>query len=307
MDIRYRAHVQNIGWQGFVTNGQVAGTTGQSLRMEAIQILVDNAPAGVGVRYRAHVQNIGWQGWVANGETAGTTGQSLRMEAIQIELTGVNPGDNLNVAYQAHVQNIGWQPLVGNGEEAGTTGLSLRMEAITISIVQVPAPGRYVMSFDQIDISNTRAVHQDTDHASLTIAVNGTVVDNQTRDLGNLNNGIHGVNLQIGPVNVGPNDVFKCIYHVLNKGHGDNTTIDDALARGATAAINTVVRGIISLIDADCDGDVVIDVLTFNGTQLEQLTSSIGSHGEIRPYSFESQVGCGSSPQYTATWHINRV
>jgi hypothetical protein len=38
--ICYQAHVQNIGWQGTVCNGQQAGTTGQSLRMEAVQIFL---------------------------------------------------------------------------------------------------------------------------------------------------------------------------------------------------------------------------------------------------------------------------
>ena len=36
--IRYRAHVQREGWQAWVYDGQVAGTTGKSLRMEALQI-----------------------------------------------------------------------------------------------------------------------------------------------------------------------------------------------------------------------------------------------------------------------------
>ncbi|GAC1350082.1 MAG: hypothetical protein NVSMB27_29230 [Ktedonobacteraceae bacterium] len=135
MDVKYRAHVQNIGWQDWVTNGQVAGTTGQSLRMEAIQIQLDGVPPGVGVRYRAHVQNIGWQDWVTNGQVAGTTGQSLRMEAIMIELTGIAPNNTFRIAYEAHVQNIGWQEFVQNGGIAGTTGQSLRMEAIRIVLV----------------------------------------------------------------------------------------------------------------------------------------------------------------------------
>ena len=49
-DLQYRAHVQNIGWQGWVTAGEsanlnsFAGTTGQALRVEAVQIrLVENA------------------------------------------------------------------------------------------------------------------------------------------------------------------------------------------------------------------------------------------------------------------------
>ena len=80
-------HVQNIGWQNWVKNGEIAGTTGQSLRVEAIRIKLPNDLIGFGdVEYQVHVQNIGWQNWVKNGEIAGTTGQSLRVEAIQIEL-----------------------------------------------------------------------------------------------------------------------------------------------------------------------------------------------------------------------------
>ena len=36
--IRYRAHVQGIGWQPWVESGKTAGTTGRSLRLEAIQV-----------------------------------------------------------------------------------------------------------------------------------------------------------------------------------------------------------------------------------------------------------------------------
>ena len=39
-EIHYRAHVQDIGWQAWVANGQTAGTTGQSKRVEAVQILL---------------------------------------------------------------------------------------------------------------------------------------------------------------------------------------------------------------------------------------------------------------------------
>ncbi len=40
-NIKYRVHVQDYGWMDWVTNGQVAGTTGQSKRVEAIQIIVE--------------------------------------------------------------------------------------------------------------------------------------------------------------------------------------------------------------------------------------------------------------------------
>ena len=71
--------MQDIGWLDWVASGQVAGTTGESRRMEAIQIV---GP----VQYRAHVQDIGWMDWVNSGETAGTVGQSKRLEAIEIKM-----------------------------------------------------------------------------------------------------------------------------------------------------------------------------------------------------------------------------
>jgi hypothetical protein len=37
-NISYQAHLQNIGWQGYVSEGSVAGTMGQSRRLEALRI-----------------------------------------------------------------------------------------------------------------------------------------------------------------------------------------------------------------------------------------------------------------------------
>ena len=36
--IRYSAHVQGIGWQDWVVDGQTAGTTGLAKRVEAVKI-----------------------------------------------------------------------------------------------------------------------------------------------------------------------------------------------------------------------------------------------------------------------------
>jgi uncharacterized protein YjdB len=36
--IRYQCHVQDIGWQDWSVNGEMAGTSGQSKRLEAIRI-----------------------------------------------------------------------------------------------------------------------------------------------------------------------------------------------------------------------------------------------------------------------------
>lgn len=58
-----KVHVQNKGWLlDAVAEGQTAGTTGQALRIEAIEIN-GSTPNGVSVQYRAHIAGIGWQDW----------------------------------------------------------------------------------------------------------------------------------------------------------------------------------------------------------------------------------------------------
>jgi uncharacterized protein YjdB len=39
-NISYRVQVQNKGWMSWVSNGATAGTTGLSLRIEALQIRI---------------------------------------------------------------------------------------------------------------------------------------------------------------------------------------------------------------------------------------------------------------------------
>lgn len=85
VSLEYKVHVQNIGWQDWVKDGELAGTTGKGLRIEAIKIRLVNSEQ-YSVVYNAHVQDIGWQGWANDGETAGTTGKNLRIEAIQIKV-----------------------------------------------------------------------------------------------------------------------------------------------------------------------------------------------------------------------------
>jgi len=132
--ICYQAHVQNVGWQRVVCDGQQAGTTGQSLRMEAVRIWLARPVGRMRVCYQAHVQDIGWQPWVCDGQQAGTTGRSLRIEAVRIAL--VRAPWHWNVCYKAHVQDIGWQKATCDGNQAGTTGKSLRLEAIQIYLIR---------------------------------------------------------------------------------------------------------------------------------------------------------------------------
>jgi uncharacterized protein YjdB len=136
--IQYRAHVADQCWLPWVNNNEVAGTTGESRRMEAVQIQVNEAYCNyLHVEYRAHVADHGWLPWVRDGETAGTTGESRRMEAVEIRLVDNNGNvdKNYHVIYSAHVADYCWLPLVRDGEIAGTAGESRRMEALKLSVV----------------------------------------------------------------------------------------------------------------------------------------------------------------------------
>lgn len=146
--VEYQSHVQDVGWQDWVRDGDVSGTSGQSKRLEAMRFqLVDLAG---GIEYRTHVQDIGWMPWVANGALSGTSGQSKRLEAIRIRLTGEAAG-SYDIYYCVHAQNTGWLDWAKNGESAGTAGFSYRLEAIKIVLVPKdgPAPGLTDRAFVQ--------------------------------------------------------------------------------------------------------------------------------------------------------------
>ncbi len=143
--VMYQAHVQNIGWQSSVKDGATAGTSGQSLRVEALSLWLSSSYEDSRVQIRAHVQDIGWQGWSSMG---GTYGQSKRVEAMQIRLTG-EIANRYDVYYRVHAQNIGWMGWAKNGASAGTEGMSLRLEAIQVKLVPKggAAPGSTAGAF----------------------------------------------------------------------------------------------------------------------------------------------------------------
>ena len=133
--LKYQAHIQGIGWQEWKSNGEQAGTEGESRRMEALVLDFGTEDLNAQIEYRAHVQNIGWQEWVHGGELCGTTGQALRIEAIQIKLTG-SLGDAHEIYYQVHISDFGTLDYVHDGERTGSEGFSKRMESIQIHLVE---------------------------------------------------------------------------------------------------------------------------------------------------------------------------
>lgn len=136
----YQTHVQTFGWQGWKKDGEMSGTSGQSKRLEGINIKLENLNGNV--EYQTHVQSIGWQGWKSNGAMAGTSGQSKRLEAIRIKLSG-EAANQYDIYYRVHAQSYGWLDWAKNGEAAGSEGYSKRLEGIEIRLVKKgeAAPG----------------------------------------------------------------------------------------------------------------------------------------------------------------------
>ena len=154
--VAYNTHVQTYGWQDYAYNGSMAGTSGQSKRLEGIHISLVNPKYSGDIQYRTHIQSIGWQGWKKNGEMSGTSGQSKRLEAIQIQLTG-DMANKYDIYYRVHAQKFGWMGWAKNGASAGTAGYSYRLEAIQIKLVTKggKAPGSTAVPFKQKDSEKT--------------------------------------------------------------------------------------------------------------------------------------------------------
>jgi|GEM_PF-1982317 len=102
MELRYNVHVENKGWlynendcADWPKDGAYAGTRGESLRIEAVKLVLtdkDGKPyPGYSVYYRGHVQNVGdlptkSADWYTDGEKLGTVGSALRLEALLVKV-----------------------------------------------------------------------------------------------------------------------------------------------------------------------------------------------------------------------------
>lgn len=118
----YEAYCQDIGWQGEKHDGEVAGTVGQSRRLEAFRIRMDGD-----VYAKVHIAHIGWKdyGKVTWDTIIGTTEQSKGIECICLKG---------RFKYRVHIEYFGWT----NWTEAdgiatlGSVGQGLSIQAIEI-------------------------------------------------------------------------------------------------------------------------------------------------------------------------------
>ena len=192
-----------------------------------------------------------------------------------------------------------------------------------------------VFSLDNIRIETTRAVHNDSDIVALALVDENrnNIVPPVTKDIGDVNNGDDPfldipLGLTIGPANIDQGGAFS--FSVINSGYdrsdnnaalnATNIAADGTIA-AAGAVVGAIVGGVIGagvvaggaqvladivrlfipLIFANCDGPVALDGIGVTPDLLRQWAAQ-GPHRETHHYTYESQGGCGASPQYDVTW-----
>lgn len=251
--IIYQTHVQNIGWQNWVKNNELAGTTGQFLRIEAIRIKLINVPDNIQLQYNAHVQNIGWQGWRQDEQIAGTIGEGLRIEALKIRLIDKNTNqevNNMSVEYKTHVQGIGWQNSKVDGEEAGTIGQGFRIEALKIRLsakklprgkIDIESPQRTVFTGSSVSIkgwcmstlSSEDVIEVYIDGSRNNIAVNRTSREDVIRNI-----------TFYGNASLNPNPGYDFTLNLNNISAGSHEVKINLYSKNKTRLLDTITKQI---------------------------------------------------------------
>ena len=117
------AHVQSEGWLPKVPDGEITGTTGKSLRLEAFRL----DPFENEIRAKAHIQSEGWvdYGIISKNTVIGTVNEKKRLEWLCFE----GPFE-----WRAHLAHSGWTDwtLADGIATLGTVGQALAMEAFQI-------------------------------------------------------------------------------------------------------------------------------------------------------------------------------
>ncbi|HGI4444629.1 TPA: GBS Bsp-like repeat-containing protein [Streptococcus agalactiae] len=144
-DIYYRVHVQDKGWMAWQKNNSVAGTVGESKRLEALEVkLVAKASdfssqtnhsflemKHPGLSYQTYLQKDGWQPTVLEGQLGGSIGLSKSIKAIKLNLGSTALG---NIEYRTFLNGSGWQTVVNAGRESNVPNESQQVEAIQMRL-----------------------------------------------------------------------------------------------------------------------------------------------------------------------------
>jgi hypothetical protein len=188
-------------------------------------------------------------------------------------------------------------------------------------------------------ITNTRAVHEDTDYVIVGMSVNGKIIPPVAKRIGNVNNGQHQVNLTLsGPSTFTDADTFVFSYLIVNHGggatadvlsHCQNAMIQTPLLQFSAADAQVVqvpgrsipkcfdttlraaddmnilwnqIKAQFTHLSTDrCDGPVAIDRFSWLGSSMSSVQLLLDVNSWIYE-GIDSAVGCGSNSSYGVNW-----
>ena len=92
----------------------------------------------------------------------------------------------------------------------------------------------YIFRLLDFKILKTRAPHEDTDHISFAVKVGDSdMVQPLILHTGDVNDGLHGINLSFGPMPTNDATRVTFNYQIVNSGHKNRSDIEKALFDGA--------------------------------------------------------------------------
>jgi hypothetical protein len=204
-------------------------------------------------------------------------------------------------------------------------------ERLRLPLEPVPVAEKFTLSLDYFEIKTTRSLYQDTDYVTFTLLVksqDGTGTPQTLKKaMGDVNDGIHAVNLSFQNVEIGPTDTVVLNYLIVNSGHKSPGEIESTLenaaitlaTKGGTVLGNDILPGLGSLLGplagwlakeligvlaADCDGPVAAEQDTFTYADLIAKTPAGTFHQSTTHDGSDSPAGCGRNSLYVVNWSM---
>lgn len=189
-----------------------------------------------------------------------------------------------------------------------------------------PMPANYTFTLNSFQITDTRALHNDTDLVSISVAVGKNAPTTlPAKSMGDVNNGGHQVNLSIPNVTVNPGDVVVFSYSIVNAGHNQDKVsqalqqaVGQSAGQGITAGCGELGvdpktcaaigpkagAWLIDQVWPDCDGPVAAADHKYNSAWLSTKVGS-GTFSQTDDVKgTDSPVGCGRNSRYLVTWTV---
>ena len=121
--------------QGFVSDGAVAGTIGETKKIEQIKIRIVKAGTGksTDVNYRGRRDGSGWgTKWSNNGGVTGAAGKGKPIDSIELNVSGNQYKGG--ITYRTYKKDSGWDAnWSSNGETSGIQGKKINAIAVKLT------------------------------------------------------------------------------------------------------------------------------------------------------------------------------